>query len=169
MDTRGNGAQRVGAICSRAARWRLQLRALGIRPSSHGALLLDIRHTYALNLIFPRLGEVWRCTYIADRERKPFTTVVGSMVADRFADMLVVLALTLLCFVVAAPAIEAFSLVKYPVGKGPGGGGTQSLGVDSACRRVAVIWALFRFGRSNRFPRPAPGNGLPRCGADSRW
>ncbi len=100
----------------RAARWRLQLRALGIRPPFM-ALCCSIFGTYALNLIFPRLGEVWRCTYIADREHKPFTTVVGSMVADRFADMILVVALMLLCFLVAAPAIEAF-LVKYPVGQG---------------------------------------------------
>lgn len=133
----------------RAARWRLQLRALGIRPPFM-ALCCSIFGTYALNLIFPRLGEVWRCSYIADRERKPFTTVVGSMVADRFADMLVVLALTLLCFVVAAPAIEAF-LVKYPVGKDLVEAGRNPWLWTLLAGGVAVIWALFRFGRSNRF------------------
>ena len=64
----------------RALRWRIQLRSLGIKPPLM-ALACSIFGTYALNLVFPRLGEIWRCSYIAGREHKPFTTVVGSMVA----------------------------------------------------------------------------------------
>lgn len=100
----------------RAARWRLQLHALGIRPPFM-ALCCSIFGCYALNLVFPRLGEVWRCTYIAGRQRAPFTTVLGSMVADRLADTLTVLSLLLLTFVVATGAITSF-LTKYPVGQG---------------------------------------------------
>lgn len=100
----------------RAARWRLQLRGLGIDPPFM-ALCCSIFGCYALNLVFPRLGEVWRCTYIARRQKAPFTTVLGSMVADRLADTLMVLALTVLTFIVATKAINDF-LLKYPVGKG---------------------------------------------------
>lgn len=99
----------------RAARWRLQLAGLGIRPPFM-ALCCSIFGCYALNLVFPRLGEVWRCTYIAGREKAPFSTVFGSMVADRLSDTLMVLLLLLLTFVVAAPALNAF-LAKYPVGR----------------------------------------------------
>ena len=101
---------------ARAARWRIQLRALGIRPPMM-ALCCSIFGCYALNLVFPRLGEVWRCTYVAGRQKAPLTTVLGSMVADRLADTLMVLLLTVLTFVVASGAINAF-LVKYPVGRG---------------------------------------------------
>lgn len=100
----------------RAARWRLQLRGLGI-DAPFMALCCSIFGCYALNLVFPRLGEVWRCTYIARRERAPFTTVLGSMVADRLADTLTVLSLTVLTFFVAHDALMAF-LDKYPVGRG---------------------------------------------------
>lgn len=48
----------------RALRWRIQLRSLGITPPLM-AIVVSIFGTYALNLIFPRLGEIWRCTYIA--------------------------------------------------------------------------------------------------------
>ena len=48
----------------RAARWQIQLRALGIRPS-FWQLVLSILGTYSVNLVFPRLGEVWRTGYIA--------------------------------------------------------------------------------------------------------
>ena len=85
----------------RAMRWRLQLR------SSFG--------TYAVNRVFPRLGEVWRCGYISRRQKAPFTKVVGSMVADRLSDTVTVLTLTLVTMCLAWCGFEmffdAFSLV----------------------------------------------------------
>lgn len=99
----------------RAARWRLQLRALGIFPPFM-ALCCSIFGCYALNLVFPRLGEIWRCTYIASRQKAPFTKVLGSMVADRLADTVMVLLLVVLTFVVAATAINSF-LSRYPIGR----------------------------------------------------
>jgi hypothetical protein len=91
----------------RAMRWNIQLRALDIK-SSLFALTLSIFGTYAVNLVFPRLGEVWRTGYIAQRERAPFTTVFGSMVADRLADTVTVLLLTIVTFLLASKAIVAF-------------------------------------------------------------
>lgn len=133
---------------ARAARWRIQLRALGIRPPFM-ALCCSIFGTYALNLLFPRLGEVWRCTYISRREKAPFSKVVGSMVADRAVDSITVLLLTLLCFLVASPAIEAF-LNKYPVGQGLVDAARNPL-VWIAIAAVALItWSVFHFGRNYR-------------------
>ncbi|MCH5218666.1 MAG: flippase-like domain-containing protein [Muribaculaceae bacterium] len=100
---------------ARAARWRLQLRSLGI-DAPFMALCCSIFGCYALNLVFPRLGEVWRCTYISRREKAPFTTVLGSMVSDRLTDTASVLLLTALTFIVANGAIRAF-LARYPVGQ----------------------------------------------------
>ena len=100
----------------RAMRWGLQLRGLGICPAFM-ALCCSIFGTYALNLVFPRFGEVWRCAYISQREKAPFSTVLGSMVADRLADTFSVLAITILTFVVASSAMTSF-LAKYPVGEG---------------------------------------------------
>ena len=96
----------------RALRWRLQLRAIGIDAPLH-ALICSIFGTYAVNLIFPRLGEVWRCGYIAERQKASFTKVVGSMVADRLSDTLTVLTLTVFTFFLAQEAFYAF-LDTYP-------------------------------------------------------
>ena len=85
----------------RALRWRIQLRALGVDAPVF-ALVLSIFGTYAVNLVFPRLGEVWRTGYIAARQQAPFTTVFGSMVADRLADTLTVGLLTLVTFLLAS-------------------------------------------------------------------
>lgn len=99
----------------RAARWRIQLHHLDIRPPFM-AICCSIFGAYALNLVFPRLGEVWRCTYISSRQHAPLGKVVGSFVIDRLFDTISVLLLTLLTFILARPAIESF-LAKYPVGR----------------------------------------------------
>ena len=83
----------ISAQVCRAYRWGIQLHALGIVPPA-AVLIYSIFGTYAVNLVFPRLGEVWRSGYIAQRQRAPFTTVFGSMVADRLSDTLSVLLIT---------------------------------------------------------------------------
>lgn len=96
----------------RALRWRLQLRAINVNAPLH-AIICSIFGTYAVNLIFPRLGEVWRCGYIANRQKASFTTVVGSMVADRVSDAITVLTLTIFTFLIAQDAFISF-LDTYP-------------------------------------------------------
>lgn len=91
----------------RAARWQIQLRALGIKASLW-ELTLSIFGTYAVNLVFPRLGEVWRTGYIAAEEKAPFTTVFGSMVADRLADTITVGLLTAATFLLAGPQLMQY-------------------------------------------------------------
>ena len=91
----------------RAMRWQIQLRALGVTPPLWATVLSSFG-TYAVNLVFPRLGEIWRTTYIAQRQKAPFTTVFGSMVADRLADTATVLLLTLATFLIAGPQLVSY-------------------------------------------------------------
>ena len=91
----------------RALRWHLQLKAIDVKPS-FSALLNSIFGTYFVNLVFPRLGEVWRCGYIANRQKASVTQVMGSMVADRLTDTVTVLALTLVTFLLAQGAFGQF-------------------------------------------------------------
>lgn len=96
----------------RAMRWRIQLDAIDCRtPLKY--LVYSVFGTYAINLVFPRLGELWRAGYIAQRQERPFVAVFGSMVAERLADTFTVLLLTLLTFLLASSAIVAF-VAKYP-------------------------------------------------------
>ena len=100
----------------RAMRWSIQLDALNV-SSTLMELTCAVFGCYALNLLLPRLGELWRCTFVAKRSDAKFTTVMGSMVADRMADSIMVIVLILLTAILAAPAMAAF-LAKYPVGEG---------------------------------------------------
>lgn len=103
----GGLAAGVVAHVFRALRWRLQLRALDIHvPLFY--LIISIFGTYAVNLVFPRLGEVWRTGYIAQRQHASFTEVFGSMVADRLADTLTVFLILLLALALAAQSIMTY-------------------------------------------------------------
>ena len=103
----------IGAMWARAARWQIQLRALGIRESMW-VLTLSVFGTYAVNLVFPRLGEVWRTGFVAERQKAPFTTVFGSMVADRLSDTVIVGLISLTAFLLAGPQLMAY------LGQNPG-------------------------------------------------
>ena len=134
----------------RAMRWRLQLRALDIHAPL-GALIVSIFGTYAVNLVFPRLGEVWRCGYISRRQNAPFTKVVGSMVADRLSDTATVLLLTLFTMLIAWPAFAQF-FAQFP--------GVQASLLNTVTSpmvwivligSVMVIVLMFRYGKKNKF------------------
>lgn len=104
------GAALVVSIFShifRAMRWRIQLNALEVYPPLF-YVVLSIFGTYAVNLVFPRLGELWRTGYIAARQQAPFTTVFGSMVADRLADTVTVALLTLFTFLIAGKELMSY-------------------------------------------------------------
>lgn len=91
----------------RAMRWRIQLRTLGV-DAPLKVLVNSIFGTYAVNLVFPRLGELWRTGYVAQRQNASFPSVFGSMVAERLADTLTVLVLTIVTFLIAGSDILEF-------------------------------------------------------------
>lgn len=99
----------------RGARWGLQIDGVG----AHCGLMqlsVSIFGCYALNLIFPRAGEVWRCVYISRTHRVPLSTVIGTLVGDRASDIIVVFMLTGLAFIVAAPELHKF-MTHYAIGR----------------------------------------------------
>lgn len=91
----------------RACRWNIQLQALGVNAPLH-ILVYSIFGTYAINLLFPRLGEVWRTGYVAQRQKATFSTVFGSMVADRLADTITVFLMLVWAFLLASSHIRSY-------------------------------------------------------------
>lgn len=96
----------------RAMRWGLQLEAVGIKAPLWERVL-SVFGTYAVNLVFPRLGEVWRCGYVAQREEAQFATVAGTVVADRIADLLTVTLFVVATLIFGHDALGRF-VSRYP-------------------------------------------------------
>lgn len=100
----------------RGVRWGIQLRAAGIPRIPVMAESVSIFGAYALNLVFPFLGEAWRCVYITKRENCKLSTVVGTDLGDRASDGVMILSLIFVTMFVAKSAIDKF-LDKYPLGE----------------------------------------------------
>lgn len=71
----------------RTQRWRLMLRPLGYNPgywnTFHSVMVM-----YFFNLFVPRLGEVTRCTMLAEYENVPVEKSLGTMVTERLLDVI---------------------------------------------------------------------------------
>ena len=74
----------------RGLRWLITLEPLGYRPK-RGDSIDSIFIAYASNIIIPRVGEVSRCAVLSKYDGVPFSKALGTLVAERLVDMLLVL------------------------------------------------------------------------------
>lgn len=81
----------------RGYRWKLFINPLGYTPKTSN-LCFAIYGGYAVNLILPRAGEVWKCGIIAKEEKIPFSKLFGTMLLDRVFDLFTVTLITLFAF-----------------------------------------------------------------------
>ena len=79
---------------SRAIRWKYTIEPLGKTPSFWNSFFA-VMIGYIANLAFPRLGEVTRPAIVAKYEGIPFNKLLGTIVAERVADLLILGAITL--------------------------------------------------------------------------
>lgn len=82
---------------SRAYRWKFMLEPLGFKPKFTNSVLA-VLVGYLVNLALPRAGEISRATVMTNYEKIPFEKGFGTIVAERIADlimMLLIVAITL--------------------------------------------------------------------------
>lgn len=75
---------------SRAYRWVFMLEPLGYKIKL-GNSIMAVFSTYLINYTIPRAGEVARATILKNYENVPFEKGFGTIVAERIADMVVML------------------------------------------------------------------------------
>ncbi|OAV69922.1 hypothetical protein Barb6XT_00192 [Bacteroidales bacterium Barb6XT] len=97
----------------RGLRWCLLIDELGM-PYKRSNAVHAVLGNYAVNLVLPRVGEIWRCGIVTRYDRIPFTKLFGTLLVDRVFDTLVVGTLTLILFVFHFDFFAGF-LAKYPV------------------------------------------------------
>jgi hypothetical protein len=82
---------------SRAYRWKFMLEPIGYKPKFTNSVLA-VLIAYLVNLAIPRAGEVSRAAVMTNYENVPFEKGFGTIVAERIADlimMLIIVAITL--------------------------------------------------------------------------
>lgn len=71
----------------RALRWKMLIKPLGKTPGTLN-VFLAVLTGFFFNLLFPRLGEVMKCTLLGKYEKIPVDKLIGTMVAERVLDLI---------------------------------------------------------------------------------
>jgi hypothetical protein len=83
-------------MLARALRWKMVIETLGYRPSLKNTFN-TMMFGYLVNYAVPRLGEITRCVSLKKKEDIPPTTLFGTVMVERVADLVMLF----LCFVFA--------------------------------------------------------------------
>ncbi len=92
---------------SRAYRWRLLLQPLGYQPGLV-RMFLAVMIGYFANLLVPRLGEVTRCGVLQKMNKVPINIGIGTVVAERLFDVVMLLLLLCLNFLLEFTRLSDF-------------------------------------------------------------
>lgn len=99
----------ITAYMSRAHRWQMQIKPTGHTTSlknTYNAMMVG----YVANLVLPRMGEVVRCSILKRTDNIPVDKGFGTVIAERFVDMLMLLLAVGIAFLVEFNSIKDFFL-----------------------------------------------------------
>lgn len=82
----------------RGLRWGLLIETLGVRFKMSNAINAVLGN-YAVNLVLPRVGEVWRCGVVSKYDKISFSKLLGTLLIDRVSDTIMVGTITLFIFI----------------------------------------------------------------------
>tara|TARA_B110000503_G_scaffold83734_1_gene127711 strand:- start:1171 stop:2031 length:861 start_codon:yes stop_codon:yes gene_type:complete len=105
---------------SRAYRWKFMLEPLGFKPKFTNSVLA-VLVGYLVNLALPRAGEVSRALVLTNYEDVPFEKGFGTIVAERIADLIMMLCIILITLFVQFDFIyelltQNFNPIKISIG-----------------------------------------------------
>jgi len=92
---------------SRAYRWQFLLEPLGYKPRFANSVMA-VLIAYLLNLFIPRSGEIARAASIKKYENIPFEKAFGTIVAERVADVIMLLIIMGVAFMLQGDLIGSF-------------------------------------------------------------
>ncbi|WP_248724775.1 lysylphosphatidylglycerol synthase transmembrane domain-containing protein [Seonamhaeicola sp. ML3] len=97
---------------SRAYRWRFQLEPMG-HNIKLGNSIMAVFATYLINYTIPRAGEVARASILTNYENVPFEKGFGTIVAERIADLIIMLGIITITLFLQFDFIYAFIIEKF--------------------------------------------------------
>lgn len=97
---------------SRAYRWLFMLEPLGYKIKL-GNSIMAVFATYLINYTIPRAGEVARASILTNYEKVPFDKGFGTIVAERIADLIVMLCIISITLFLQFDFIYGFLIEKF--------------------------------------------------------
>jgi uncharacterized protein (TIRG00374 family) len=92
----------------RAIRWKMMFLPLGYAPKTRNVFLAVIAGFF-FNLLFPRLGEVMKCTLLSRDEKIPIDRLIGTMVAERVIDVICLLLVIVLTIITQMELVGGYA------------------------------------------------------------
>jgi len=92
---------------SRAYRWQYLLKPMGYEPRFLNNFM-TVLMAYFVNLALPRAGDIARGTAISKYENIPFEKAIGTIVAERIADVILLLFIIGIAFLSQAELIKSY-------------------------------------------------------------
>lgn len=93
----------------RALRWKILMEPLGHKPTSF-LVFNAVMVGYFANLLFPRLGEVLKCTILARYEKVGPDKLIGTIVAERTVDLFSLLFIFFLTIIFQIDIVGEYAL-----------------------------------------------------------
>lgn len=139
----------------RALRWSLFLDVTrdkagntALNPVSRPNAFISVMVGYMANYAGPRLGEIIRTANVARREKRPFSTVLGTVVVERILDMVTFAVLLLTVPLVFSNQMGAlWDLLSAPISDWVSGSSPSlliALGLLVVVGSAAGLWFLIR-------------------------
>jgi uncharacterized membrane protein YbhN (UPF0104 family) len=127
---------------ARGFRWGLLIDSLGERVKRSNTVL-SVFGNYAINMVLPRVGEIWRCGVVSKYEKISFTKLLGTLLVDRVMDLIVVTILTVSLFVFNISFFKKYFSNNPDVLEGFFNMFTSVWMYIGLAAVVVVIWLLF--------------------------
>ena len=128
----------------RALRWELTIQSLGYYPKRM-SLIYAVMGNYAVNFVLPRAGEVWRCGAVTKYDKVPFSTTFGTLLVDRFFDVVAMGFIIVLCLVLDFNFFASYLQMNPTVGASVTSTFSSVWLYISIIMVAAVLYVLFRF------------------------
>lgn len=100
----------------RALRWNLLISSLGYKTKISNTFY-SLMTGYVFNIVVPRLGEITRCGILNRSSKVPFSVLFGTVLSERFFDVLCLALLISITVLLQLSFLEAFlgKYIYYPV------------------------------------------------------
>lgn len=101
---------------SRAYRWKFLLEPIGFKPSFFNSTMA-VLVAYLMNIFLPRAGEVSRAAVMSNYEKIPFEKGFGTIVAERIADLIMLIIVICIALFVQFDFIYNLLTKNFSLGK----------------------------------------------------
>ncbi len=135
------------ALVSRSTRWNILIRELDYKITAGTTFHATIMGYFA-NTIFPRLGEVTRCTVLSRQQNIPFNGLFGTVIAERIFDLICLIIIALIVIIAQFGFLREFleKLIWIPLtSRIPSNVELITLLGISALLAISLFYILLRF------------------------